>query len=366
MTRSARWATRIGMVWLIASGVAPPNGDDRAYAQLRRWSVEATVLEIVDPDQVFRDVRIGDNVRGALRYSLATEPEAAEPGVTAYSHAPWFSMISMAIENPRLGKTTEFAVANEGDGSYADVLVFDDYDPFNTGELFDSLFAVKSVTPPLGFDAAFPSVSISLIGPATTLTGSSLPAQLDLDDWQDAVILFGDPLDEAGKYGSILSEINAITPLAAGDFNQDGIVDAADLAAWQHEFGAERGTLADADGDGDADGDDFLLWQRELRAADEAESFLVAAPSVAVPEPNPLSSSTLILIGLCLRTHGRRSRAVEGGPVPRGPDAFVASRPEADSSSGVNPPVAVSMACGERGRRAATEAWAAARRWRGR
>src|SRR5690606_11299900 len=49
-----------------------------------------------------------------------------------------------------------------------------------------------------------------------------------------------------------------------GDFNGDGMVDAADLAEWKSNFGTGPG--ADADGDGDSDGADFLAWQQNFGA----------------------------------------------------------------------------------------------------
>jgi len=51
----------------------------------------------------------------------------------------------------------------------------------------------------------------------------------------------------------------------SADFNGDTIVDAADLAIWQDNYGSTSGivhSLGDADADGDVDGADFLSWQR--------------------------------------------------------------------------------------------------------
>lgn len=64
-----------------------------------------------------------------------------------------------------------------------------------------------------------------------------------------------------------------------GDFNGDGFVDAADLAQWQADFGAN--SLSDADGDGDSDGADFLGWQRTYAPNSPAS----VGSTSQVPEP---------------------------------------------------------------------------------
>jgi uncharacterized protein YjbI with pentapeptide repeats len=62
-----------------------------------------------------------------------------------------------------------------------------------------------------------------------------------------------------GTQGVFVSNAVAQIP---GDFNHDGIVDAADLSQWQGDFGLNADS--DADHDGDSDGADFLIWQRQL------------------------------------------------------------------------------------------------------
>ncbi len=88
---------------------------------------------------------------------------------------------------------------------------------------------------------------------------------------------------------------------APGDFNLDGVVDSADLAQWQGDYGLNAGS--DADGDGDSDGRDFLIWQRNFGNGGE----LVAAHGT-VPEPGSLLLAFLAVIGgLRLKLRWRRS-----------------------------------------------------------
>ena len=72
-----------------------------------------------------------------------------------------------------------------------------------------------------------------------------------------------------------LDSVRLITTFAA-DFDFNGRVDDADLAAWQNAYGVNA--LADADRDGDSDGADMLKWQRQFGLGQ-------TAPSAAVPEP---------------------------------------------------------------------------------
>jgi autotransporter-associated beta strand protein len=91
---------------------------------------------------------------------------------------------------------------------------------------------------------------------------------------------------------SQLYSTGVLAVVAAGDFDHDGDVDDADLAAWNNGLGAVEGAThsqGDSDGDGDVDGADFLTWQRQLgRTAG-------SAAVESVPEP---ASPCLFIIGL--------------------------------------------------------------------
>ena len=92
------------------------------------------------------------------------------------------------------------------------------------------------------------------------------------------------------------------------DFDQDGQVNADDLATWQTAFGATD--AGDVDLDGDSDGADFLLWQQQFGTTPA-----VAAIN-AVPEPTALTlfAAATPLIASLTR---RRYESHRSGPFAR-------------------------------------------------
>jgi hypothetical protein len=107
-----------------------------------------------------------------------------------------------------------------------------------------------------------------------------------------------------GGSGFAIESIFTGGPSVAGDFNRDGVVDAADLEEWQlaagnsgtsGSFGASF--TADGDHDGDVDGGDLLVWQQNLGATNQ--------PNVAVPEPSPITLT--LFAALVATTFARRA-----------------------------------------------------------
>ena len=84
-----------------------------------------------------------------------------------------------------------------------------------------------------------------------------------------------------GMVGSLAGLVTFSSPLP-GDFNGDNVVDAADLAKWQGDFGVNGDS--DADNDNDSDGADFLTWQRQLGSA------RAVSATAAVPEPSSIAA----------------------------------------------------------------------------
>jgi hypothetical protein len=83
-------------------------------------------------------------------------------------------------------------------------------------------------------------------------------------------------------------------PALHADFDENHVVNAADLAVWKSGFGATSGVTSatgDANRDGHVDGADFLIWQREARNS-------AVAPATSIPEPSTIVLLTASVLGL--------------------------------------------------------------------
>jgi hypothetical protein len=121
-------------------------------------------------------------------------------------------------------------------------------------------------------------------------------------------------------YGSIAeAEINTFvrtnfTGLLSADYNDNGLIDAADYVLWRNTSGQTgAGLAADGNGDGTVDQADYDLWRTNFGATAGAGAGLTAsaasAPSATVPEPsNCVVLSTTIALLL------RRKRRVDSAP----------------------------------------------------
>jgi hypothetical protein len=114
----------------------------------------------------------------------------------------------------------------------------------------------------------------------------------------------GDGSGEAYAFDNII--VTGLVPsFLESDFDEDGFVDAADLATWTTNFGTASGaekSSGDADADGDVDGLDFLVWQRQNTLGSAAQ-----VAGAAMPEPGALG---LALFGIAFGRSALRC----GGP----------------------------------------------------
>jgi hypothetical protein len=104
------------------------------------------------------------------------------------------------------------------------------------------------------------------------------------------------------KYLPTLVQLTAVNFLA-GDYNENGVVDAADYILWRNTLGTAVVEYSSADGNGNGivDGPDFDVWSSHFGATAGAGAGALVA--IAVPEP---SSALLLVIGIMLLGRNRR------------------------------------------------------------
>jgi hypothetical protein len=73
----------------------------------------------------------------------------------------------------------------------------------------------------------------------------------------------------------------SILGVLSGDYNRDGIVDAADYGVWREDFGRTTDLAADGNRNNSVDAADYVVWRNNLQS--DNRSGLSAATSV--PEP---------------------------------------------------------------------------------
>lgn len=79
--------------------------------------------------------------------------------------------------------------------------------------------------------------------------------------------------------------INA-SPILAGDFNRDGVVDAADYITWRNQLGQSGIALAaDGDGNGLVDANDYSIWRSRVGTMLSSGSGAGTSGSASAPEP---------------------------------------------------------------------------------
>ena len=113
-------------------------------------------------------------------------------------------------------------------------------------------------------------------------------------------------LDLATPPSLVLLSPETVTSLL-GDYNGNGVVDAADYTIWKDSFGSTADLAADGNGNGVIDAADYTIWK------DNFGSSLSGSAVASVPEPATCTLGLLLLVGLVIQ----RSRPLSHGcPQP--------------------------------------------------
>ncbi len=147
----------------------------------------------------------------------------------------------------------------------------------------------------------------------------------DGDNWTSRTVVTNEALASgmlevglwAGSYGGGISNGDAqfdwaeiILGVPAGDYNENGIVDAADYTVWRDSLGlaVENWSGADGDGDGMITDNDFAIWKQNYGLT--IPNLNGSGGLAAVPEPNAAALIAVLLGagGACRRRRPHRRR----------------------------------------------------------
>ncbi len=93
--------------------------------------------------------------------------------------------------------------------------------------------------------------------------------------------------------------LTPFTPLP-GDYNADGVVDAADYAVWRDTLDSTTDLRADGDRSGRVDQQDYQLWRTQFGEASPAPS-QGSSTNASVPSPSGLSLAGAAALAACCR-----------------------------------------------------------------
>ncbi|MCA9184474.1 MAG: hypothetical protein R3E01_05860 [Pirellulaceae bacterium] len=110
---------------------------------------------------------------------------------------------------------------------------------------------------------------------------------------------------ERGQWSETADATIVVSATIAGDYNHNGVVDAADYTVWKDSFGSMSQLDADGSGNGTVDAADYTIWK------DNFGNTALYSAAHAVPEPNSQATLLALLISVTIaRPRCRRRDSV--------------------------------------------------------
>jgi hypothetical protein len=192
-------------------------------------------------------------------------------------HFPAGSTISVSWNNNTGGPSALKA--------YADTISTDmaTIDNANDGSAFGGLVGEMVHGP-----EQYPTLELTLTADAKSFTVH----QSAIDFMNDSSFITGQIMgDDVAPNVSInvLTYELAVAPDVGliGDYNDDGVVDAADYTVWRNTLGSTTDLRADGDNSTEVDSADYAVWKSHYGNSAETESF-AGVQAAGVPEPGSL------------------------------------------------------------------------------
>ena len=158
-------------------------------------------------------------------------------------------------------------------------------------------------TPGEGWDEAGGSNANQLIELFLGAAGSTLApnATLNLGSAYNTSIFGGANGDLVFKFGVlngslVTAPVTYVSTGVAGDYNHNGVVDAADYVVWRKTLGQTGvGLAADGDNNGTVNSADYAIWRGNFGLSGSGAG---VGNSATVPEPATISIVALSLMGI--------------------------------------------------------------------
>ncbi len=172
------------------------------------------------------------------------------------------------------------------------------------GLLAGSQHDVLSVAGTAALDGALQATLVDEYSPKSGDLFSVLTASALDGEFADLLL----PILHPGLHWNAAYQANELVLSVGGaaiydpaDFNEDGTVDASDLAAWSDGFGENGGAThgqGDANGDMTVDGADLLVWQQRLL---DGVIVSVSTLGLETPEPRALGLAWVATTTVCMQ-----------------------------------------------------------------